>query len=120
MTYKGPPFGFFKIIGAIFKNDLRGLGAAGPYSRCQNIIKLGPKINSDLVSGGPRCPQFLARLTAKLSIVPQGTRGAPGVKIQVSPSQKTSLTKVVRHDKGMIEMSSAPPEELGKPAKRVS
>ncbi len=47
-------------------------------------------------------------------------QGALGVKIQVSPNQKTSLTKVVRHDKGMIEMSSAPPEELGKPAKRVS
>ena len=44
----------------------------------------------------------------------------PGVKIQVSPNQKTSLTKVVRHDKGMIKVSSAPPEELGKPAKRVS
>ena len=51
---------------------------------------------------------------------PQGARGAPRVKIQVSPNQKTSLTKVVRHDKRMIEMSSAPPEELGKPAKRVS
>ena len=51
---------------------------------------------------------------------PQGAQGAPGVKIQVSPNQKTSLTKVVRHDKGMIKISSAPPEELGKPAKRVS
>ena len=51
---------------------------------------------------------------------PQGARGASGVKIQVSPNQKTSLTKVVRHDKGMLKMSSAPPEELGKPAKRVS
>ena len=51
---------------------------------------------------------------------PQGARGAKGVKIQVSPNQKTSLTKVVRHDKGMIKISSAPPEELGKPAKRVS
>ena len=51
---------------------------------------------------------------------PQGARGAPGVKIQVSPNQKTSLTKVVRHNKGMIKVSSAPPEELGKPAKRVS
>ena len=29
---------------------------------------------------------------------PQGARGAPGVKIQVSPNQKTLLTKVVRHD----------------------
>ena len=29
---------------------------------------------------------------------PQGARGAPGVKIQVSPNQKTSLTKVVRHE----------------------
>ena len=47
-------------------------------------------------------------------------QGAPGVKIQVSPNQKTSLTKVVRHDKEMIKMSSASPEELGKPAKRVS
>ena len=43
---------------------------------------------------------------------PQGARGAPGVKIQVSPNQKTSLTKVVRHNKGMIKVSSAPPEEL--------
>ena len=51
---------------------------------------------------------------------PQGAQGAPGVKIKVSPNQKTLLTKVVRHDKGMIEMSSAPPEELGKPAKWVS
>ena len=48
---------------------------------------------------------------------PQGARGAQGVKIQVSPNQKTSLIKVViRHDKGMIKISSAPPEELGKPA----
>ena len=51
---------------------------------------------------------------------PQGARGASGVKIQVSPNQKTSLTKVVRHYKGMIKISSAPPEELGKTAKRVS
>ena len=52
---------------------------------------------------------------------PQGARGgAPGVKIQVSPNQKTSLTKVFRHDKEMIKISLAPPEELGKPAKRVS
>ena len=51
---------------------------------------------------------------------PQGARGAPGVKIQVSPNQKTSLTKVVRDDKWMIKISSAPPKELGKPAKRVS
>ena len=51
---------------------------------------------------------------------PLGARGAPGFKIQVSPNQKTSLTKVVRHDKGMIEMSSAPPKELGKPAMQVS
>ena len=51
---------------------------------------------------------------------PQGAWGAPGVKIQVSPNQKTSLTKVVRHDKEMIKISSAPPEELGKPTKRVS
>ena len=29
---------------------------------------------------------------------PQGAQGAPGVKIQVSPNQKTLLTKVVRHD----------------------
>ena len=50
---------------------------------------------------------------------PQEARG-PGVKVQVSPNQKTSLAKVVRHDKGMMKMSSAPPEELGKPAKRVS
>ena len=47
-------------------------------------------------------------------------QGAPRVKIQVSPNQKTLLTKVVRHDKGKIKISSAPPEELGKPAKRVS
>ena len=51
---------------------------------------------------------------------PQRARRAPGVKIQVSQNQKTSLTKLVRHDKGMIKISSAPPEELGKPAKRVS
>ena len=51
---------------------------------------------------------------------PQGAWGAPGVKIQVSPNQKTLLTKVVRHNKGMIEMSSAPPKELGKPPKQVS
>ena len=51
---------------------------------------------------------------------PQGARGALGVKIQVSPNQKTSLTVVGRHDKGMRKFSSAPPEELGKPTKRVS
>ena len=51
---------------------------------------------------------------------PQGAQGALGVKIQVSPNQKTSLTKVVRNDKRMIKISSALPEELGKPAKRVS
>ena len=50
----------------------------------------------------------------------QGARGALGVKIQVSLNQKNSLIKAVRHDKGMIKISSAPPEELGKPAKRVS
>jgi len=55
-----------------------------------------------------------------LTLDPQGARGASGVKIQVSPNQKTLLTKVVRHDKGMIKISSAPPEELGKPTKRVS
>ena len=41
---------------------------------------------------------------------PQGAWGTPGVKIQVSPNQKTSLSKVVRHDKGMIKILSAPPE----------
>ena len=51
---------------------------------------------------------------------PQGAQWAQGVKIKVSPNQKTSVTKVVRHDKGMIKILSAPPEELGKPAKRVS
>ena len=29
---------------------------------------------------------------------PQGARGPPGVKIQVSPNQKILITKVVRHD----------------------
>ena len=57
---------------------------------------------------------------SNLTLDPQGARGALRVKIQVSPNLKTSLTKVVRHDKGMIKISSAPPEELGKPAKRVS
>ena len=51
---------------------------------------------------------------------PKGARGAPGVKIQVSLNQKTSLTKVVRHNKGIIKISSSPLEELGKPAKKVS
>ena len=46
---------------------------------------------------------------------PKRAKGATRVKIQVSPNQKTSLTKVVRHDKGMINISSAPPEELGNP-----
>ena len=50
----------------------------------------------------------------------QGAQAVQGVKIQVSPNQKTLLTEVVRHDKGMMKISSAPPEELGKPAKRVS
>jgi len=57
---------------------------------------------------------------SNLTLDPQGARGVLAVKIQVSLNQKTSLTKVVRHDKGMIKISSAPPEELGKPAKRVS
>ena len=43
---------------------------------------------------------------------PQGAQGALGVKIQVSPNQKTLLIKVVRHDKVMIKILSAPPEEL--------
>ena len=51
---------------------------------------------------------------------PWGARGALGVKIQVSPNQKTLQTKVVRHDYGMVNMASAPPEKLGKPTKRVS
>ena len=57
---------------------------------------------------------------SNLTSDPQGARRALGVKIQVSPNQKTPLRKVVRHDKGMIKISSAPPEELGKPMKRVS
>ena len=57
---------------------------------------------------------------SNLTLDPQGARVALGVKIQVSPNQKTSLIKVVRYDKGMIKISSAPPEELGKPAKQVS
>ena len=57
---------------------------------------------------------------SNLTLDPQGARGAPGVKIQFSPNQKTSLTNVVRHDEGIIKLSSAPPEELGKPTKRVS
>ena len=36
---------------------------------------------------------------------PQGAQGAPGVKIQVSPNQKTSLTKVVRDDKNFVSPS---------------
>ena len=51
---------------------------------------------------------------------PEGAWGALGVKIQVSPNQKTLVTEVVRHDKRMVKIASAPPEELGKPAKRVS
>ena len=42
-----------------------------------------------------------------LTLDPQGARGALGVKIQVSPNQKTSLTKVVSHGLGMIKISSA-------------
>ena len=51
---------------------------------------------------------------------PQGAWGPRVSKFKFYQIKKTLLTKVVRHDKGMIEMSSAPPEELGKPAKRVS
>ena len=51
---------------------------------------------------------------------PPGLGGPRGSKFQVSPNQKTSLTKVVKHDKGMIKISLAPLEELGKPGKRVS
>ena len=36
---------------------------------------------------------------------PQGAQGALGVKIQVSPNQKTSLIKVVRHDKNFVSPS---------------
>ena len=57
---------------------------------------------------------------SNLTLDPQGARGALGVKIQVSLNQKTSLTKVVRHDEGIMKISSAPPDEIGKPAKRVS
>ena len=38
---------------------------------------------------------------SNLTLDPQGARGALGVKIQVSLNQKTSLTKVFRHDKGI-------------------
>ena len=47
---------------------------------------------------------------SNLTFDPQGAWGALGVKIQISPNQKTFLTKVVMHDKGIIKMSSAPPE----------
>ena len=64
-----PPFGFFQKIEANFQIDLGGLGAPGPYSRCQNIISLSAKIGFDLVSDEPRSPQFFAGLQAKLSTV---------------------------------------------------
>ena len=36
---------------------------------------------------------------------PQGAQGAPGVKIQVSPDQKTLLKKIARDDKNVISPS---------------
>ena len=45
---------------------------------------------------------------------------ALGVKIQVSPNKKTLLTKIVSRGYMMVKIASAPPEELGKIAKRVS
>ena len=42
---------------------------------------------------------------SNLTLDPQGARGALGVKIQVSLNQKTSQTKVFRHDNGMIKIS---------------
>ena len=53
-----------------FEIDLNGWRVAGPHSRCQNIIKVGQKIDFDLVLNGPRPPQFLAGLQPKLSTVP--------------------------------------------------
>ena len=78
------------------------------YSSQTKLIGLNPHVSEHGIGYSNLTPD------------PQGAGGAVGVKIQVSPNQKTSLTKVVGHDKGMIKMSSAPPEELGKPAKRVS
>ena len=69
LTQKGPPFGFFRKLRLNFQIDLKALWAAGPYSRGQNIIKLGQKMDFDLVSDGPRRPKFLAGLQPKLSTV---------------------------------------------------
>ena len=84
---------------------------------------LGPNTSNILTSNSlsPVLTNFMTYPISPLSAtLTQFETSVLGVKIQVSPNQKTSLTKVVRHDKGMIKISSAPPEELGKPAKRVS
>ena len=54
------------------------------------------------------------------NLTPRGLGGPWGSKFKFHQIKKTSLIKVFRHDKGMIKISLGPPEELGKPAKRVS
>ena len=50
----------------------------GPYSSYQIIIKIGLKIDFDLVSDGPRPLQISAGLTAKQSNVGGGGDGGDG------------------------------------------
>ena len=60
------PYGFFRKLRLKFKIDLKAWWVAGPYSRGQKIIKLGQKMDFDLVSDGPRFPKFFAWLRPKL------------------------------------------------------
>ena len=58
LTSKTRVFDVFKLKLGNFQITLRAKGGPGPYSRCQNFIKLGPKIDFDLVSDGPMSQNF--------------------------------------------------------------
>ena len=72
-----PPLNFSKNLRLNFEIVPNGQWLAGPYSRCPNIIKLGPKLNFDAILDGSRPPQFLARLQPKLCNVWGGGAIAP-------------------------------------------
>ena len=69
---EGSPLWIFQEILVWFLNwsELKDQQVAGHYSRCQNIIKVGPKIDFEMASDRPRPLQFLARLQTNQSTVP--------------------------------------------------
>ena len=81
------------MILANFLIELRGLGAAGQTSRHKDIIKVNVNITFHMVLRVASHSQFLAGLTAKLSIL----WGAKEVIVGLENNyiQKTHLTTIV-------------------------